>query len=63
MATQQAKPIGKTDYARPPIDGDFYKIDPHLFSPAEITFQNIHTGRVHTFGQLTPGILARSFGT
>src|ERR1700730_13776849 len=26
MATQQAKPIGKPDYAPPPIDGDFYKI-------------------------------------
>jgi methenyltetrahydromethanopterin cyclohydrolase len=42
---------------------DFYAVDPHLFSPAEITFQNIHTGRVHTFGQLTPGVLARSFGS
>ena len=26
MATQQAKPIGKPDYAPPPIDGDFYRI-------------------------------------
>jgi methenyltetrahydromethanopterin cyclohydrolase len=42
---------------------DFYAVDPHLFSPAEITFQNIQTGKVHTFGQVTPGILARSFGT
>ena len=25
-------------------------------------FQNIETGKVHTFGQVTPGILARSFG-
>jgi methenyltetrahydromethanopterin cyclohydrolase len=41
---------------------DFYAVDPHLFSPAEITFQNIETGRAHTFGQVTPGILARSFG-
>jgi methenyltetrahydromethanopterin cyclohydrolase len=42
---------------------DFYAVDPNLFSPAEITFQNIHTGKSHTFGQLTPGVLARSFGT
>jgi methenyltetrahydromethanopterin cyclohydrolase len=42
---------------------DFYAVDPHLFSPAEIAFQNIDTGKVHTFGQLTPGILARSFGS
>jgi methenyltetrahydromethanopterin cyclohydrolase len=41
---------------------DFYAVDPHLFSPAEITFQNIETGRAHTFGHVTPGILARSFG-
>jgi methenyltetrahydromethanopterin cyclohydrolase len=41
---------------------DFYAVDPHLFSPAEITFQNVHTGRVHKFGQVTPGVLARSFG-
>jgi glutaryl-CoA dehydrogenase len=26
MATQQAKPTGKTDYAPPPIEGDFYRI-------------------------------------
>jgi methenyltetrahydromethanopterin cyclohydrolase len=41
---------------------DFYAVDPHLFSPAEIVFQNIETGRVHAFGRVTPGILARSFG-
>lgn len=26
MAPQQAKPIGKMDYAPPPVDGDFYRI-------------------------------------
>ena len=26
MATHQAKPIRKPDYAPPPIDGDFYNI-------------------------------------
>ena len=41
---------------------DFYAVDPHLFSPAEITFQNLDSGRVHTFGHVTPGVLARSFG-
>ena len=41
---------------------DFYAVDPHLFSPAEIVFQNIETGKVHAFGHVTPGILARSFG-
>ncbi len=40
---------------------DFYAVDPHLFSPAEVVFQNIETGRSHAFGQLEPGVLARSF--
>lgn len=41
---------------------DFYKIDPHLFSPAEITFQNLDTGRVQRFGRTAPDVLRRSFG-
>ena len=40
---------------------DFYAVDPHLFSPAQIEFQNIETGKTHTFGRLEPGVLARSF--
>jgi methenyltetrahydromethanopterin cyclohydrolase len=40
---------------------DFYKIDPLLFSPAQVTIVNLTTGRLHTFGQLHPGILKRSF--
>lgn len=41
---------------------DFYKIDPHLFSPAEIVFQNLDTGRVHRFGKTAPEVLKQSFG-
>jgi methenyltetrahydromethanopterin cyclohydrolase len=41
---------------------DFYKIDPHLFSPAEITFHNLDTGRVHRFGRTAPDVLRKSFG-
>jgi methenyltetrahydromethanopterin cyclohydrolase len=40
---------------------DFYAVDPHLFSPAEVVFQNLETGRVHGFGQTAPDVLARSF--
>lgn len=40
---------------------DFYAVDPHLFSPAEIVFQNLETGRSHHFGATDPDILARSF--
>jgi methenyltetrahydromethanopterin cyclohydrolase len=42
--------------------GDFYRIDPMLFSPAEVTFQNLSTGSVFRFGSHEPGVLSRSFG-
>jgi methenyltetrahydromethanopterin cyclohydrolase len=41
--------------------GDFYKIDPLLFSPAEVTFVNLKTGRARTFGKCEPGLIRRSF--
>ncbi len=44
-------------------NNDFYAVDPHLFSPAEVRFQNIETGKVHGFGRVEPDVLARSFGT
>ncbi len=40
---------------------DFYKIDPKLFSPAQIVFNNIKTGRSHVFGRLEPDVLRKSF--
>jgi methenyltetrahydromethanopterin cyclohydrolase len=40
---------------------DFYAVDPLLFSPAEVVFQNLETGRSHAFGRVEPEILARSF--
>ena len=41
---------------------DFYKIDPMLFSPAEIVFQNLRTGRAFSFGRMEPAILRKSWG-
>ncbi len=41
---------------------DFYKIDPHLFSPAEIVIHNVDTGRVHVFGKVNHTVLRESFG-
>ena len=32
-------------------NNDFYAVDPHLFSPAEVVFQNIETGMMHAFGR------------
>lgn len=41
---------------------DFYKIDPMLFSPAEIILQNIDSGQIHIAGGVAPELLRRSFG-
>ncbi len=40
---------------------DFYAVDPLLFSPAEVVFQNLETGRSHAVGHVDTDILARSF--
>lgn len=40
---------------------DFYRIDPLLFSPAEVTFVNLDTGRTHRFGEFRPDVLRQSF--
>lgn len=40
--------------------GDFYKIDPMLFSPAEVVFCNLASGKTFQFGRREPSILLRS---
>ncbi len=44
-------------------DCDFYKIDPLLFSPAEVYINNISSGRSFHKGQVNPDILKRSLLT
>lgn len=41
--------------------GNFYDIDPLLFSPAMVTFVNLSTGRSVSFGERRPDLLERSF--
>ena len=41
---------------------DFYKIDPHLFSPAVVTLCNMDTGNAFRFGHLVPRVIHESFG-
>jgi methenyltetrahydromethanopterin cyclohydrolase len=41
--------------------GDFYKLDPLLFSPARVTFIHLDTGRQQSFGTLRPDVLQKSF--
>jgi len=56
-----------TDYGRPFAEifarygGDFYKIDPMLFSPAIIRVTDLHSGLKHYHGQYAPEVLAESF--
>lgn len=40
--------------------GDFYKIDPKLFSPAQVTFNNLTSGRAFAAGQVNPALLYSS---
>jgi len=43
------------------VNGDFYKIDPMLFSPAAVTVSNLDTGRSFHGGGLAPDIVDKSF--
>ena len=40
--------------------GDFYKIDPMLFSPAQVSFNNLTSGHVFTAGRVNPALLYTS---
>ncbi len=42
--------------------GDFYKIDPMLFSPAQVSVLNVSTGRVFSNGSTDEVMLKKSFG-
>ena len=43
-------------------DGDFYKIDPHLFSPARVSLMNLTSGRTFSSGELREDLVRQSFG-
>ncbi len=42
--------------------GDFYSIDPLLFSPAEVFINNIRSGRLYHAGELNKDLLTAIFG-
>lgn len=56
-----------TSYGKPfaeifsEVQGDFYKIDAMLFSPALVTVSNLDTGRSFHAGKLDPDIVEKSF--
>src|SRR5207245_7826338 len=41
-------------------DGDFYKIDPLLFSPAEVWLTSVQSGKTHHAGHLNAEVLRAS---
>jgi methenyltetrahydromethanopterin cyclohydrolase len=43
------------------VKGDFYKIDPMLFSPAQVVVSNVETGNTFRAGELAPGVVDASF--
>jgi methenyltetrahydromethanopterin cyclohydrolase len=44
-------------------DRQFYRIDPMLFSPAVVTFNNLKTGRSFCYGCLAPEVIRSSFAS
>ena len=56
-----------SDFGRPfaeifaSYDRDFYKVDPHLFSPARVELHNLRTGNRFHFGEVQRDILELSF--
>lgn len=53
------KPFAETFKA---YEYDFYKVDPGLFSPAEVSILNLSTGKSWRFGQVRADLIAQSFG-
>lgn len=54
------------DYGTPFYDlfqrfgGDFYKVDPHLFSPAQVSLTNVESGRTFEAGGVNAAVLRKS---
>ncbi|MDI9645109.1 MAG: methenyltetrahydromethanopterin cyclohydrolase [Archaeoglobales archaeon] len=40
---------------------DFYKIDPHLFAPAQIAVNDVSTGKTYVHGKLNADVLFKSY--
>jgi len=44
------------------VEGDFYKIDPSVFAPAEVRIKEAKSRKEHHFGRLNADVLMRSYG-
>jgi methenyltetrahydromethanopterin cyclohydrolase len=65
---QRLPAAGSRDYGKPfaetfkAVNGDFYAIDPMLFSPAAVIVTAVESGRSFHAGRLAPDLLDASFG-
>ena len=65
--TEKAPSSASSQYGMPfyklfkSVEFDFYKVDPHLFSPAEITINDVIGGKTYRAGKLNPDVLKQSF--
>ncbi len=62
MPSSASRDYGKPFYELIRQHGDFYKIDPLLFSPARVTIVCAPTGTALSAGRLDEAMLLRSFG-
>ncbi len=66
--TEKAPSSASKQYGQPfyklfkSVEFDFYKVDPHLFAPAEITINDVVNGKTFKAGALNPDVLKESFG-
>ncbi|MCW4115587.1 methenyltetrahydromethanopterin cyclohydrolase [Aurantimonas sp. MSK8Z-1] len=66
--TEQLSSRNSKDYGTPfgdifrAYNGDFYKIDPMLFSPAEVMVVALETGECFRGGGIDPALVDKSFG-
>ena len=62
IPSNSSKDYGRHFYDLYQEHGDFYSIDPMLFSPAEVFINNIRSGRLYHAGAVNKDLLAAVFG-
>jgi len=62
VPSSASRDFGKLFYDLFKQYGDFYKIDPMLFSPAAVSITNMRSGHVFHAGEISPDLLRKSFG-
>lgn len=62
LPSSSSKDYGRLFYDLFKEHGDFYRIDPMLFSPAQVTLVNAASGRVWSAGAIDEAMLRKSFG-